>query len=284
MTFEDWASSTNPKILGTLNLHRVFVDEPLDFFITLSSVSGLIGNIGQANYAAGNVFMDELMIWRHAHGLPGHSIDIGLVPDASGMSDVAETSESRRSRYSHLEGTEITMRELQMLLRIIIDGHVPLPVQIIAGITDDLPREGAASWQYDRKLDHRVRLGLSEPDTIPTQISELLKGSHTIEEASSVVTQALREYLASAMTTTADTIDSDLPLSSLGGESFYQIPLSLLSETLTLVVDSLKATEVQNWVSRKMGAQLSSFDFLGMQPLRVLSEKIAAQSAFVTVS
>ncbi|KAK4868617.1 hypothetical protein LT330_006819 [Penicillium expansum] len=265
MTFEDWASSTNPKILGTLNLHKVFVNVDLDFFITLSSVSGLIGNIGQANYAAGNVFMDELMIWRRAHGLPGHSIDIGLVPDASGMSDMAETAEVRRSRYSHLEGTEITLRELQMLLRVIILGDIPVPVQIIAGITDDLPREGASSWQYDRKLDHRVRLGHSEPDNMPAQISELLKSSPTIEDASYVVNQALREYLASAMATTADTIDSDLPLSSLG-------------------VDSLKVTEVQNWVSRKMGAQLSSFDFLGMQPLRVLSEKIAAQSAFVTVS
>lgn len=219
MTFEDWASSTNPKILGTLNLHKVFVDVDLDFFITLSSVSGLIGNIGQANYAAGNVFMDELMIWRRAHGLPGHSIDIGLVPDASGMSDMAETAEVRRSRYSHLEGTEITLRELQMLLRVIILGDIPVPVQIIAGITDDLPREGASSWQYDRKLDHRVRLGHSEPDNMPAQISELLKSSPTIEDASYVVNQALREYLASAMATTADTIDSDLPLSSLGGES-----------------------------------------------------------------
>lgn len=57
-----------------------------------------------------------------------------------------------------------------------------------------------------------------------------------------------------------------------------------LSGRLTLVVDSLKVTEVQHWVSRKLGSQLSSFDFLAMQPLRVLSEKIATQSTFVTLS
>ena len=41
---------------------------------------------------------------------------------------------------------------------------------------------------------------------------------------------------------------------------------------------------MQNWVSREMGAELSSFEFIGAQPVRVLAEKIATLSSFVTVT
>jgi hypothetical protein len=54
---------------------------------------------------------------------------------------------------------------------------------------------------------------------------------------------------------------------------------------LTIVlVDSLKATAVQNWVSRELGAELTSFEFLGSQPTKALAKKIAAASSFVPAS
>jgi hypothetical protein len=40
-------------------------------FGKLSSVASVIGNMGQANYSAGNGFIDALMEWRRSHGLPG---------------------------------------------------------------------------------------------------------------------------------------------------------------------------------------------------------------------
>ncbi|GKZ47706.1 hypothetical protein AbraIFM66951_011270 [Aspergillus brasiliensis] len=51
-----------------------------------------------------------------------------------------------------------------------------------------------------------------------------------------------------------------------------------------VVIDSLKAAEVQNWVSREMGAELSSFEFIEAQPVRVLAEKIATMSSSVVVA
>ncbi|QQK40270.1 polyketide synthase [Penicillium digitatum] len=265
LTFEDWKLSTEAKISGTLNLHRLLADEELDFFVTLSSVASVVGNIGQSNYAAGNAFMDELMNWRRAHGLPGNSINIGLVPDASGVGDVTESPEQRRRRYSHLEGTEILTHELQTLLRLILHRQVPVPAQIIAGLTDNLSREGGASWHYDRKFDHRILPLPANTGTGSVKTSSLLKRAGSIDEAIHVVVQGLQEYLASAMAASSDSIDPELPLSALG-------------------VDSLKAVEVQNWVSREMGAELSSFEFLGSQPLRALSERIARESSYVTIS
>ncbi|KAE8356045.1 hypothetical protein BDV28DRAFT_7151 [Aspergillus coremiiformis] len=262
MTFAEWKKSTTPKIQGTHNLHRLLSSSPLDFFITLSSVASVIGNMGQANYSAGNSFMDALMVWRRRHNLPGHSINIGLVPDSSGVSDIAETPEQRRQRYSHLDGTEITTHELQTLLHLILQNPTAVPPQTNAGMRDSLPRNGAATWQFDRKFDHRIQF-LSEHSSGSIPTSTLLKKTSSIDEALPLINHALQEYLASAMAASVDSIDLELPLFALG-------------------VDSLKAAEVRNWVSRELGAELSSFEFLGSQPVRILAEKIAAASCFVS--
>lgn len=49
-------------------------------------------------------------------------------------------------------------------------------------------------------------------------------------------------------------------------------------------VDSLKATSVQSWVSRELGAALASSEFLGSQPTKALAKKIASASSFVSVT
>ncbi|KAJ5429590.1 hypothetical protein N7491_006606 [Penicillium cf. griseofulvum] len=266
MTFDDWTQSTQSKIRGTLNLHHLFSEkEDLAFFVALSSVASVIGNMGQANYSAGNGFIDALMEWRRSHGLPGHSINIGLVPDASGLSDISEDPEQRRRRYKHLEGTEIMTHELQTLLRVIINSKLSLPPQIVAGMTDSLSRtNGSTAWVLDRKFDHRLCLAVEDTqDSIQT--STLLKEANSLDTATEIVLNTLSEYLADAMATTADAIDSDLPLSALG-------------------VDSLKATAVQNWVSRELGSELSSFEFLGSQPTKALARKIASTSSYVSVA
>ncbi|MCP3995576.1 MAG: SDR family NAD(P)-dependent oxidoreductase, partial [bacterium] len=47
-----------PKLSGTINLDEATADEPLDFMVLFSSITGLIGNRGQCDYAWGNAFMD----------------------------------------------------------------------------------------------------------------------------------------------------------------------------------------------------------------------------------
>ncbi len=66
-----------PKIQGTWNLHQLTQSIPLDFFVCFSSMTSVIGAIGQANYAAANAFMDAFCHYRHAKGLPALSINWG---------------------------------------------------------------------------------------------------------------------------------------------------------------------------------------------------------------
>ena len=87
----DWARFarvTAPKIRGAWLLHRATRTLALDFFVLQSSLLSLVGSAGQANYTAGNAFLDALAAHRRAQGLPATVINWGPWADA-GMAAAA---------------------------------------------------------------------------------------------------------------------------------------------------------------------------------------------------
>ncbi len=53
-----------PKVTGLVNLDEASKKLNLDFFVLFSSISGCLGNAGQADYAAANSFMDFYALYR----------------------------------------------------------------------------------------------------------------------------------------------------------------------------------------------------------------------------
>ena len=78
MSYHEWGSALRPKIQGSWNLHAL-LPKKMDFFVLLSSVSGIIGQRGQANYAAGNTYIDALAYHRIFHGEKAVSLDLGAM-------------------------------------------------------------------------------------------------------------------------------------------------------------------------------------------------------------
>ena len=79
MTFSEWEQCVQPKVQGTWNLHHATSSATLDFFLLFSSICGLSGQWGQANYNSANTFLDAFVNYRHDLDLPASVVDIGFM-------------------------------------------------------------------------------------------------------------------------------------------------------------------------------------------------------------
>jgi amino acid adenylation domain-containing protein len=70
-TAESLAAVLAPKVAGTCHLDKALGAEPLDLFLLFGSLSGAIGNPGQADYAAANAFLDAFAADREARRRAG---------------------------------------------------------------------------------------------------------------------------------------------------------------------------------------------------------------------
>jgi acyl transferase domain-containing protein len=97
-----------PKIIGTINLDEATQRLELDQFVLFSSVAGAFGNLGQADYAAANAFMDAYAGYRNELVLQGRrrgrSLSIGwpLWQDGGMQVDQAVLARMRRSGLAPL--------------------------------------------------------------------------------------------------------------------------------------------------------------------------------------
>lgn len=107
-----------PKVYGGWLLHEAANTLPdLSFYVCYSSVTSIFGQAGQTNYAAGNAFLDNLMLWRASAGQPALSINWGPVAEL-GMSARLDDQhmKSHQARGVQLLRPREAMRELATVL------------------------------------------------------------------------------------------------------------------------------------------------------------------------
>ncbi|MET7906384.1 SDR family NAD(P)-dependent oxidoreductase, partial [Streptomyces sp. NPDC005355] len=89
-----------PKLDAAWHLHRL--TEPMDpaAFVMFSSATSLMGNGGQANYAAANMFLNALAEHRRAEGRTAHTLAWGLLAAAGGMAGHLDDTDLARMARS----------------------------------------------------------------------------------------------------------------------------------------------------------------------------------------
>jgi len=269
MTFENWQAALGPKVQGTQNLHHELLNQPLDFFIMLSSLIGISGHSSQANYAAGSTFQDAFARYRTAKGLPAISVDLGYVKSVGYVSENKGVAERMaRMGYRQLEEADV-LRILESAIRAPMSAS-----QIITGIGGV-----EATMQYDIpwRLEPRFSTLNAQVDILgrdslgdkregkdgdSKQLKEALRNVFTWPEAVDMVVGAITGKLSDMFMLPETEVDAAKPTSEYG-------------------VDSLVAVELRNWLFVKAGAEISIFDMLQSKSLMVLAEKVAGKSTFV---
>jgi acyl carrier protein len=103
MTSERIDTVLRPKLDAAWHLHELSPDTPLVLF---SSLAGVLGNAGQANYAAANAALDALAAHRRSQGRPAISIAWGLWDNGTGMSDGLDVARLNRAGLAPLSITD----------------------------------------------------------------------------------------------------------------------------------------------------------------------------------
>ncbi|MEV0636193.1 SDR family NAD(P)-dependent oxidoreductase [Streptomyces sp. NPDC050619] len=256
----DFSAVLAPKVAGLTNLDEATRDVDLDFLVLFSSVAGVSGNVGQADYAAANAFMDAFAGHRNtlvargerrgrtlsvnwplwAEG--GMGVDagtersmrenFGMVPlrTRSGISALHRALTTDEDQVMVLEGDT---ERFAALIGAPADGHEPAPAAPAADALTGDERAGIESAEVEPA---EVEPAVVEPD--PT--------GEGIERATAAY---LTKLLSSVINLPAARIDPEASLEDYGIDSVMTMDLTRaleevfgsLSKTLLFEYQSIEA-------------------------------------------
>ena len=273
MSAAEFQTALDPKVRGSWNLHSL-LPKDMDFFILLSSLTGVIGMGGQANYASGNTYQDALARHRISIGEKAVSIDLGMMLDVGFVAQSKSIQDSMNAKGFFMGVTEL---ELHALLARYCDPACPLlsptQSQVVTGI--EVPATLRAKqieepyWMRKPLFRMLYQFGLgadadvtAADNLLPANFQPLVRGRDFADrDCRFGHVDAITRKLARTLGTAVEDIDTARPMHYYG-------------------VDSLVAVELRNWFVRDMGADLAIFDILGGASISALSLVVASRTKF----
>lgn len=282
MTHDDYHTAIKAKLEGTWNLHDAAQQEqpqrPLDFFTMLSSISGVVGNKGQANYAAANAFLDAFAFYRQGLGLRAHTVDLGLIEDVGYVAEVGGAA--LEARFDKREWTPINEGMLRRILGFSVmqqQGGGPAPLsaasaaQMVTGIAYPLPLDQSDLATNRRFAYLFTTAGDATADGNGAggddQTDQALRAFHIMREAGG------DDGNAAALTKAAVALLQGQITKLLRLETEVEPGRPLMAYGL----DSLSAVELRGWVRQKLRGELSTLDITNASSLIALCEKLVSK-------
>ncbi|MFE2137170.1 SDR family NAD(P)-dependent oxidoreductase, partial [Streptomyces sp. NPDC059466] len=231
LTPERLARVLRPKVDGAAHLHRLTAGMPLDLFLLISSAAGVLGTPGQANYAAANVFLDQLAHHRTALGLPGVSVSFGAWAGEGLAAEHADLERMARAGHRTLgpdQGRELVELALLRGAPHLVAWSLDLPR--LRETTTATDGRSTALWRSLLPARHADRDG---GEGLAARLARLPEA-----ERATRVLALVREEAARALgLRSAESVRPDRPLRELG-------------------MDSVTAVELRNRIGARIGVRL----------------------------
>ncbi|KAF7557832.1 hypothetical protein G7Z17_g375 [Cylindrodendrum hubeiense] len=239
MSWEDFQTTANPKVLGSRYLDEVFYSDDLEFFILFSSVACMMGNSGQANYNAANQFMTTLAHQRRRRGVAGSVIHIAMLLGVGYVMRSADQYDLLLNKFRNMTVSEGDFRA--MFAEAVHAGRPgsDADVEIVTGFARISP-DGTV-WQRNPRFAHYFIEEAIEAKSGGKQaggsLKEQISAAEDEAEALDLLETGAVGLLGRLLHMDGDKIDRQAPLMNLG-------------------IDSLVAVQVRSWFMKELGVDV----------------------------
>lgn len=221
-----------PKVVGTYNLDKALADKNLDFFVLFSSVTSSFGNIGQADYACANGFMDQFSEHRNQlvtdNQRHGKTISINWPLWVEGGMSIDQTSEEILQETTGMNpiNKQFGLQAFYYAIKSDYSQIMPLFGDLgkVHSILEMKVAELPAELVVKEKLIEPINSNLNEApigshrnleqtiNYLRKQLSSLLKlPSHKIDPMASMETYGIDSILATKLTNQLEKVFGSLP-------------------------------------------------------------------------
>ncbi|EUC32411.1 hypothetical protein COCCADRAFT_98832 [Bipolaris zeicola 26-R-13] len=284
MTHEAWSTVNESKINGTWNMHNVCMSREisLDFFLLFSSVTGVFGNFGQANYAAANTFLDTFVLYRHSLGLNASAVDIGMMYDHGYIAENPLLAERMRLLGSYGIGIPQLLDAITLILstpRAKLNKVTSrtcsslLGIGVRSGLSLSDP-SNRVFWKHDRRMSYYVNLessahvasGAASNEDEPTRVirdftQQVLAEPKLVDQLDTPVflaRQIARKIALMLLRPLDDKEDSEV---------------DILSPLQDAGLDSLVAIEMRRWWRTTFGFDITMLQMIGAENMLALGDR-----------
>ena len=266
MTLDDYLSGLRPKVQGTINLDAAFGSASLEFFITLSSVSAILGKTGQLNYSSANAFQDE---FAHQHAGKSHAQYISLNLGAIDGSEAITSLPTRQRELMRQGAILMTFEELFKALEYAMgpDARLDGCVQSIFGFDrhsmETVQDTFALKNLMFSKLPESSNQSFGDGSGAKVDIEDEVRKSGSIEAATQIISKAIVEKFSLFLNRSMEDLDPDQSPSSFG-------------------LDSLVSIELKNWMVRTFKATMQTAEVGDASSIVALARTIALRSKLMS--
>lgn len=244
LTPDRLANVLRPKVTGAWNLHCATQRLDLAAFVLYSSIAGVLGAPGQANYAAANMFLDGLAQHRRTLGLPATSVAWGIWEQPTGIT-------------RHLQQRDLT--------RIRREGFLPISDEDGTALLDASLASGQA-FVVAGRFDVAAIRANSDTEEMPPVLRGLLRATRRSADGGSGESARFVAGLHRLSSAEQERVIMDLIRSHSAAVLGHESPDAISPDQsfLDLGFDSLGAVEFRNRLEATTGSKLPTtvvFDY-----------------------